>query len=127
MKPEDFILNSDYISLSTKDRVTRQIQFAGGTLSSLDHSKQTIDIVVPKVEQAEFQYMISTDGAKWHPTSSYSFNYNANLMAQIIVARVSETNIQVYLLVANTGENSETFPAKTFYIKETAVIAPDME
>ena len=126
MKPDDFILNSDYISLSTKGRVTRQIQFAGGTLSGLNHSRQTIDIAAPKISQAEFQYMISTDGAKWYPTNSYSFNYSASLMAQVIVSRISETNAQVYLLVANTSENTESFPTKTFYIKETAIIAPDM-
>ena len=76
MKPEDFILNTDYLSLSTAANTTRQVTFAGGTVASLNFSNQTLDLTVPKVNQASFQYMISEDNTNWYPTSIYNFDYN---------------------------------------------------
>ena len=127
MKPSDFILNSDYLSLSTYTTTTKQITFAGGTLTGLNNTKQTIDITVPKVEQAEFQYMISPDGNNWFPTNQFDMSANPPIIATLIISRIGPDTLQASLLTANTSTSTATYPAKTFWVKESAIIAPDME
>lgn len=127
MKPEDFILNSDYVSLSTATTTTKQANFGGGNIAGLDHASQTVNLAMPRIDQAEFQYMISTDGTKWLPVSTYTFDYNSSVMAAVIVSRIDATTVQVSLLAANHTESSSSYPAKTFWIKEASIIAPDME
>ena len=127
MKPENFILNSDYLSLSTESIITQSITFVGGTLPALGHQKQTVNIAAPKVEQAEFQYMISSDNSKWGPSRRYDFDYNSSVMASLVVSRIDASTIQATLLVANKTQSEASYPQKQFWVKEAAVIAPDMK
>jgi hypothetical protein len=131
MKPNDFILNSDYIALSTAVTATYTVAFAGGTIEyepfTTPFATQTVDLAVPRIEEAEFQYMISTDGTNWYPTSMLAFDFNSTITGRVVVARTSATNLQVYLLAANLNGPTASYPSKQFWVKETAVIAPDME
>ena len=127
MKPEDFILNSDYIALSTATITTKQVNFGGGTIAALDHASQVVNLAVPKIEEAEFQYMISTDGEKWSPVGLFEFNYDSSIMGVVIASRTDAATVQVSLLAANHTESSANYSAKTFWVKEAAIIAPDME
>lgn len=131
MKPNDFILNSDYIALSTAITTTHTVAFAGGTIEyepfTTPFATQTINITVPKIEKAEFQYMLSLDGNNWYPASALAFDFNSTITGRVIVARTSKTNLEVYLLAANLNGPTASYPSKKFWIKETAVIAPDIE
>lgn len=125
MRPEDFTLNTDYLATSTAFTTTKDFTFAGGTVGALDHQSQTLDLAVPKATQAAFQYMISVDGTNWYPSGAYNFNYNSALTAAIRFSRVGPTTLRAYLLVGNTSGSSSSYGQKQFWVKESAVIAPD--
>lgn len=133
MKPSDFTLNSDYVALSTAFTTTNTVAFGGGSLPSPTEpwvepsSIQTADITVPKIDSAEFQYMISLDGQNWWPVWRLEFDYNSSVEGIVMVSRTHTSTMTVTLIAANHGTETASFPSKKFWIKETAVIAPDME
>jgi len=131
MKPNDFILNSDYLSLSTATTFEQTITFSGGSIPAgytpTPYVIQTINITAPKVDQAEFQYTISPDGQKWYPAGTFEFEYNSTITGQISVFRTGSTTVQAYLVAYEDNFDGGSFPAKQFWIKEAAIIAPDMK
>lgn len=133
MKPSDFTLNSDYISTTTATTITRQVTFSGGTIPAGPFTDgfiaQSADINAPKIEEAEFQYMISEDGEKWYPAGAFKFHYNNDITGEVTVSRTGPTTIQVYLASYETDFSAAiggTFPSKQIWIKEVAIIVPDM-
>lgn len=134
MKPNDFILNSDYIALSTVSTTTKQVTFPGGTIEyqtiSIPFVEKTIEISVPQIDRAGFQYLLSTDGVKWIPSNQLSFDFNSAITGYLVVSRVNAADkytLKITMLAANHSGATASYPAKTFWIKEAAITAPDME
>ena len=127
MKPEDFILNTDYLSLSIASHSSNTVTFGSGTVGSFNFASQTIDVTVPKANQASFQYMISPDNSTWYPTNHYEFNFDSNIIGRLLLSRINSNTLRVYLFAGNKSGSSASYPSKQFWIKEAAIIAPDMD
>lgn len=127
MKPEDFKLNTDYLSLATATTFTTGVTFAGGTIPGNNSEQhQTIDIQVPEATNVVTNYMLSLDGNTWFPGNEYRFSYSSNVGGCVVFQRESSKLLRAYLFIGNGGPSAESFPAKTFYIKEATIYAPDM-
>lgn len=127
MRPEDFKLNTNYLSIATATSFSTTITFAGGSIPGNNSEQhQTIDIQVPEATNVVTEYMISLDGETWFPGDEYRFDYSSNVGGCVVLQRVTSKLLRAYLFIGNGGPNTESYPAKTFFVKETTLYAPDM-
>lgn len=127
MKPEDFKLNSDYLCLATDTHFETTASFGGGTIpGNNSEQQQTLELPAPFADKAISKFMISLDGNEWFPGGDYSFDFSSNVGARFMVQRIGTQTIRAYLFIGNGGSSAESYPAKTFHIKEYTISAPDM-
>lgn len=126
MRPDDFKLNTDYLSLATATNFNTAVTFDSGTIGANSNKTLTYDFQAPFAEQVVTNYMISTDGNTWSPSNIYSFNYNSSVAAKLVLQRENNKIVRAYLFIGNGSNSTQSYGSKTFFIKEATLYAPDM-
>ena len=125
MRPEDFRLNSDYVSLATATEYSGVVSFSPASVAGGTTYNQVIDIDVPNATKVICEYTISLDSANWFKTNEF-VDFNSNTMVIISLQRVGNKTLRASLTAGNISASTETIPAYTIYIKEATIMAPDM-
>ena len=125
MRPEDFKLNSDYLSLSTVSNYSNVVTFGGATVAAGSTYNQSIDFTVPQATNVICDYYLSLDGNNWFKPLQYSYS-SGNVFVVVTFRRVSKSVLRAYLTVGNPMNSAQSFPGITLYFKESTIMAPDM-
>lgn len=127
MRPEDFKLNSDYLAIATASRFSSVVTFPGGSIpGSNSIQEHTIDFNAPALDGTISKIQISLDDATWYPGYFYEYDIATNVRARFTVMRINSKIIRAYLIIVNGGDSTVSYPAKTFFFKESSLFAPDM-
>lgn len=127
MKPEDFILNTDYLSLAQTGAKTYNISLGGFIVPALDRIETTADLDAPNAPESLFTYQISRDGKAYRLGPILTIKENgATLYGQLYVNRASTSVLKVTLVIQNTSNTAQQCPIMNFQIKECIFIAPDL-
>ena len=134
MKPSDFILNSEYLSIAQASKSTIQASFAGGTFPTIGRPEieRTLDFTVASISGAIDRVLISKDGSDFQATSSadievYDIDNTTQLLYGFIdVSRTSPSNIRVLLHLYQFDSSATTYPAMSFTIKVDSFFPPNV-
>ena len=125
MRPEDFKLNSDYLSLSTATNYSSAVTFGTVTVGAGATYSQSVDFTVPQATKVICDYYLSLDGINWFKTNEYVDN-SGFTFAIVSFQRTSRNVLHVSLFVGNPMNSSQTWGGVTLYFKESTINAPDM-
>jgi hypothetical protein len=125
MRPEDFIFNTDFQSIANVSSKTYRAAFGGQTVPALDHIISTIDIAVDEAKTAMAQYLISRDGQTYFVGPDQNLQMG-NVKMRFEVHRIAKNKLRATLIAQNSTGSSQSYPALTFWVRESLFNAPDM-
>lgn len=126
MRPSDFILNSDYLSIAQVSSKTYSVTMAGGTLVATGYTEQNFDFAAKAQVGASDRAMISKDGGRYYLGSYRQLNPAGTIYGFIRVYRTSATNIRAQVVLENLSGSSASYPAMTFSIKVSSFAPPNV-
>ena len=132
MKPSDFKLNSDYLSIAQVNSKTYNVVVGAGTLAVDGYSSQNFDFTTPAQIGAVDRILINKDGGSFRVCSSMTFypswtsDKSNRVRGDIFVFRTSKTNLRVKVVLDNYGEGVSTYPNMTFQIKVSSFNSPNV-
>ena len=132
MKPSDFILNSDYLSIAQTSSNTYNVTVGAGSLTLNGHSVQNFDFNTKAQTGTIDRILISKDGGSFRVGSSLTFyptwsgDYSNNVRGDVFVYRTDKTNIRVQVILQNYGTGTSTYPNMTFAVKVSSFRPPNV-
>lgn len=127
MYPDDFIMNSDYLSIAQVDSKTYTASFEGGTLQGdNDYVEKVLNFTTRAQQGSVDRILISKGGDPYELASLLQLNPNGQIFGFIEVYRTSRTNLRVQMVLENYDTSAETYPAMTFKIKISSFKAPNV-
>lgn len=127
MKPNEFIMNTDYLSIAQigKNEITMVIN--SGTLSPGEQRRQQADYTIYAEDGAIDQIMLSSDGNSFVVGSTDTLSTNGTDIGTIYVFRTSRSNIRVVASINNTfSPDPLTYPTITYKIKISSFRPPNI-
>lgn len=123
MKPSNFILNTDYLSIAQKGKQTITCQINGGQVAAGSQVIENHDFTVPSQKGAIDQIMIKRDNGDYKIGQVLSSANHAN----ISVYRISENTMRVEFIANNlAGASTLSYPSMTFTIKISTFMPPNV-
>lgn len=126
MRPSDFILNSDYLSIAQVSSNTYTVTVGGGTLVAQGFTEQNFDFKIRTAEGASDRVMISKDGGRYYLGSYRQIEPATDVAGFVHVYRTSSNNIRAQVVLENMSASTVTYPAMTFSIKVSSFLAPNV-
>ena len=132
MKPSNFTLNSDYLSIAQVDRHTYNVVVGGGNRVPGGYTEQNFDFTTASQQGSVDRILIDKDGSGYRLGSymtlipTWSGDYDNNVIGFIQVFRTSSTNLRAQLVLENAGSGTSTYPAMTFQIKVSSFKPPNV-
>ena len=126
MRPSDFILNSDYLSIAQVSSNTYTVTVGGGTLVAQGFTEQNFDFKIRTAEGASDRVMISKDGGRYYLGSYRQIEPATDVVGFVHVYRTSGNNIRTQVVLENYSASTVTYPAMTFSIKVSSFLAPNV-
>ena len=126
MKPSDFILNSDYLSIAQVDSRTLEFTIPSGSVAVNSYTIQNLDFTVPVINGAINRILISKDGSNYCVGSLLNFWPSEYVRGDIYISRQSSNTIRVTVSYQNYGQSTQTYPSATFSIKITSFTSPNV-
>lgn len=127
MKPSDFILSSDYLSIAQISSGDYTVNVSSGTLpANGGNTEQNFDFSTTAQNGAIDRVLISKDGGRYYVGSYRSINPATNVYGFISVYRTSATNIRAQVVLENQSTSQVTYPAITFNIKVFNFVPPNV-
>ncbi len=130
MKPSEFKLNSDYLSIAQTGRREYTATFAGKTLNPYgqggDYTIETTDFTIASEPGAIDRIMISTDKSNYYIGEQMSLHPANYLYGALFVNRINKTTIRVQFVMDNYDSSAHSYPTQTFYIKITTFKSPNI-
>lgn len=131
MRPNDFILNSDYLSIAQINNSTYTITIGAGTLQPYPQtgwvSTQTFDFTIPSYQGIIDRVLIKKDSNDYVLGTTHSFMASANVGGHINVYRASKTKLRVDVTLSNTDNaNPSSYPNMTFKVKVARFYPPNV-
>ena len=131
MRPNDFILNSDYLSIAQIDNSTYTITIGAGTLQPYPQtgwiSTQTFDFTIPSQQGIIDRILIKKDSSDYALGSKLSFTASANVSGYVNVYRASKTKLRVDVTLNNIDNaNPSSYPNMTFKVKVARFYPPNV-
>ena len=124
MKPNDFILNTDYLSLAQTDKRTLSVFFAPETFSGGTAHNRTQDYTIPRTQGAIDRILISHNGGSFKVGDRLVISTAPNL-AYINVYRTNPSTIRVRRHVY-TSQSSYSLPTQNIQIKLASFKPPNV-
>ena len=132
MKPSDFILNSDYLSIAQTSSNKYDIVVGAGSLTPNNTSTQNFDFSTTAQTGAIDRIMISKDGDSFRIGSNMTFyptwqgDFSNNVRGDLFVYRIDKTHIRAQVILQNYGTGTSTYPTMTFSIKVSSFRPPNV-
>ena len=126
MKPSDFILNSDYLSIAQVGSKTLDVSIGAGSLAIDSYSEQNIDLNVQSIAGAIDKIMISKDGGSFRLGSMMTFYPNNDVRGDINIYRESAGKIRAKITLQNQSSSTTSYPAMSFKIKVSSFKPPNV-
>lgn len=121
MKPSDFILNTDYLSLAQTAKKEFQAYFAPEPFASGQFNR-TQDFTIPRTQGAIDRILISHNGGNYIVGDKLVISESP--VVYVNVYRTSPTNVRVRLHVYTTSQFS--MPAHTIRVKIASFQPPNV-
>ena len=124
-KPSNFIMNSDYLSLTQKDNSEFTVIFAPESFPAGQGTTRTQDITVSSLKGAIDEVMISLNGGDYRVGSGITLDSNSPFLT-FYVYRVNPTTLRVRLWVYPPGSGSYSMPLQTLKIHVSSFFPPNV-
>jgi hypothetical protein len=134
VKPSDFILNTDYLSIAQVGKDTYTFTMSGGTLAPWAYVERNFDFTTDPQDGAIDNILIKKDSDPYlncsymrlQPTSTS----DGLITGQISVYRTSATNIRAQVLLENQSYYSPgvslSYPSMAFTVKVASFLPPNV-
>lgn len=133
MKPSDFTMNSDYLSIAQVAKNEYSVYVGGGTLVQDGYIIQNFDFASTEPKGAVDRILISKDGGDYMVGSymtlfpTWAPDFSNNVVGYISVYRTSATNLRAQLILENHAlSGNSTYPSITFKIKVSSFEPPNV-
>lgn len=126
MKPSNFILNSDYLSIAQVSSNTYTLTIAAGTLTGNNYTEQNTDFKIRAQQGASDRIMISKDGGDYKVGSYQQLEPATDIYGFIRLSRTSADTIQAKVVLENYSASTNSYPAMTFSIKVSSFRPPNV-
>jgi hypothetical protein len=126
MRPSDFILNSDYLSIAQTGRNTFTLTIGGGTLPVNGYSEQNLDFPINAVTGAIDRIMISKDSGNYRLGSVMTAYPNNDVRCDVAVYRNASNTLRAQVILQNYSGGTATYPSMTFGIKVSTFMPPNV-
>lgn len=126
MKPSDFILNSDYMSIAQVGSNTFTVTVGGGTLQVNGYTEQNFDFAIKSTPGASDRVLISRDGGNYTLGSYRQIMPVAECPGFISVYRTAANNLRAQVVLQNYSSGVISYPAMTFTIKVSSFRPPNV-
>jgi len=132
MRPNQFEMNSDYLSIAQIDTSTYDVYIPQGTLVYAAYTEQNFDFTTKPQKGAVDRIMIKKDngpfcvGPMMSLIPTWDPNWNNNVSGYISVFRTSATNIRIQVILENFGNGTSTYPAISFKISVASFKPPNV-
>ena len=127
MKPNDFSMNTDYLSITQTGKYTFTVVVPGGTVPAGGQTIQYYDFVIPAQKGAIDQMMIKRDNGNYNLGHMLSIYENGTPIGSIWAERTVSSNMQAEVSIDNFFSSSAlTYPTMTFTIKVASFKPPNV-
>lgn len=127
MKPSDFVLNSDYLSIAQIDSNTYSLTVNSGSIAGQGGSvERDYDFIARAQAGAVDRVLIKKDTGRYYVGSYRALNPATDIYGFISVYRTSSTNIRAQVVLENYSASTATYPSMTFSIKVTSFAPPNV-
>ena len=133
MKPNDFTLNSDYLSIAQVSSNTYDVYVGGGTLQPGGYTEQNFDFTIKNEIGAIDRVLISKDGGSYRLGKQMSlfptWTGTEKVAGWLMVYRTSGSNLRAQLVLENYSEDmsiTASYPSMTFKIKVSSFKPPNV-
>ena len=127
MKPSDFILNSDYLSIAQTGSSSYSVTVNSGSIAGQGgHFERDFDFTAPALAGAIDRVLISKDGGRYYVGMYRSINPSGDIYGFISVYRTSASNIRVQVVLENYSPYTATYPTMAFSIKISTFQPPNV-
>ena len=127
MKPNDFSMNTDYLSITQTGKYTFTVVVPGGTVPAGGQTVQHYDFAIPAQKGAIDQMMIKRDNGNYNLGHMLSIYENGNPIGSIWAERTVSSNMQAEVSIDNLFSSTAlTYPTMTFTIKVSSFKPPNV-
>lgn len=124
-KPNNFILNSDYLSLAQTNKAEFTAYFPAEHFDPGYPFDRTQDFTVPYTPGAIDMYLISINGSDYMLGAMVTVQVNSPALA-FIVSRINSKTLRVRLHEANWRTGGYDMPAQTIKVKVVSFKPPNV-
>ena len=125
-KPNNFILNSDYLSLAQTDTKEFTAYFAAETFGPGYAFDRTADFTVPYSQGSIDMVLISLNGGEYTLGAQMVASMGSPATLAFLVSRISPNTIRVRLHEVNFREGGYSMPAQTLKVKVSSFKPPNV-
>ena len=132
MKPSNFTMNSDYLSIAQTGRNTYTLTIGAGSIVVGGYTEQNFDFTTTAQTGSVDRILISKDGGNFMLGSTMTLiptwtgDYSNNVAGFLSVYRTAGTNLRAQLVLENYGNNTATYPAMAFTIRVSSFKPPNI-
>lgn len=131
MKPSNFILNSDYLSIARAEFDTYTVSFSSGTIAAGAFISLNKNVSASATAGAIDRVAISKDNGDYtlgnYKTITAVWDSSNKVVGTIHVNRASTTTLKVELELQNLRSDAQsTYPAMSFTIKLSRFLPPNV-
>ena len=129
MKPSDFRLNSDYLSIAQISAKSYPITVGAGTLQPGQYLTQNFDFTIPSQQGAIDRVSIKKDSLDYIAGSFIMFYIGVNdpIRGYLSVFHSSKTNLRAELVLWNIDyDNPHSYPNMAFRIRVATFHPPNV-
>lgn len=124
MKPNDFTMNSDYLSIAQIGKYNFELTIQSTTIPGNDQIKSEVEFGANSQKGAIDQIMICANNGEFRIGNRYSYTININASINLFVYRKNQSTVAVTYLINNISSSSVVVPTTKFKIKITSFKPP---
>lgn len=127
MKPNDFTMNTDFLSIAQIGKHNFSVVLPAGTVPAGGQNIQSYDLSIPKQKGAIDQMLIKRDSGNYMVGHAFSIYKNGAAIGILRADRTTASNLHVEIQINNLFSSSAlSYPAMTFTIKVSVFIPPNV-
>ena len=127
MKPNDFTMNTDFLSIAQTGRHKFTVVVPGGTVPAGGQVDTSYDLSIPSQKGAIDQMLIRQDSGNYLVGHAYSIYKNSDAIGTLRADRTTPSNLHVSVQINNLFSSSSlTYPTMTFTIKVNTFLPPNV-
>lgn len=126
MKPNDFIMNSDYLSIAQVSSNSYTVSIAAGSLTGNAYTEQDFDFAIRTQKGASDRIMINKDGGRYYLGSYRQIEPATDVYGFIQAYRTEANKLHVKVVLENYSDTTSAYPAMTFKLKVSSFRPPNV-